>query len=377
MRYLCLLTGFILLFAAGCQPDRAEHHKKSQTTIKLKLLGQAVIPYNYSYKNTIVGGLSGLAYSPAAHQFYVVSDDRSQKSPARFYTFKIQLTKNGSFNENSIRFTDVHILKTPARQPYEPGTIDPEGIALGADGLIYISSEGAPRKGIAPFINGYTKDGQFVRSLPVPKAFWNPKNNSTAQQGIRTNLAFETLTATPNGQVLYTATENALFQDGPASDSTHRSPARIIAYDLLSGHILHQYLYIVDSIYVAPRPRGSFAVNGLTDMVALDNKGHFLAIERNFVAGQGNHITLYKVSIAGADDIQGVYSVKTLNRPVEPVQKKAVAHLNSFDINIGNFEGIALGPPLPGGGQLLLIVSDNNFSSSQQTIFTAFALHMQ
>src|SRR5699024_4597001 len=147
-------------------------------------------------------------------------------------------------------------------------------------------------------------------------------------------------------------------------------------YDLPSGNILHEYQYNVDSIYVAPGLYGSFMVNGLSDLEALDNKGHLLAIERNFVMGQGNHITLNEVSIDSATDIKGIYSLKKYKKPVQPVHKSLIAHLRDFGIDIDNFEGLALGPKLSDGGRLLLMVSDNNFSPLQQTFFTAFSLHM-
>lgn len=372
MKRIFLLISFVLPAIAGCNTKQARQNDTAETTIQLKLMGQVAIPYNFNYKGTVVGGLSGLAYEAVTGQFYVVSDDRSYKSRARFYTFKVKLTEKGLLKDGSIHFTGVHILKIASGQPYKPGTIDPEGIALGADGLVYVSSEGDPRKGVAPFINGYKKDGTFVRALLVPKAFWNLNAD---HQGIRTNLAFETLTTAQDGHILYTATENALLQDGPAADSTHNSRARIMAYDLGTGKVLHQYQYRVDSVFVTTGPRGSFAVNGLTDMVALDNQGHFLALERNFVMGQGNHISLYKVSVAKATDIKSVFSVKDYDQPIEPVHKEMVALLNEFELQIDNFEGIELGPKLPSGGRLLLIVSDNNFSSSQQTLFTAFLLH--
>lgn len=373
MKQIYLPIILFLFIIAGCSAKRTKLNKNKRHQVKLELLGQVAIPYSYTFQQTIVGGLSGLAYDAASKQFYVISDDRSQKSNARFYTIKVQLTENNLLKEGGINFTGVSVLKTPDKKPYKMGTIDAEGIALDTDRLIYVSSEGNPRKNIAPFINGYNKDGRFARRLTIPDTFWKPTNNPNRTQGIRTNLAFETLTTSPNGKILYTATENALIQDGAAADSTHQSPSRIIVYNLSTGDILHEYLYNVDSIYVAPGPRDSFAVNGLTDLAAIDNQGHLLAIERNFVAGQGNHITLYKVSVNEATDIKNVHSIKKYDRPIEPVHKKLIAYLNDFNIKIDNFEGIALGPKIADDKRLLLMVSDNNFSSTQQTLFTAFS----
>jgi hypothetical protein len=364
---------FILVLMVAC----FSRVGRAQPAIKLKLLGQVVIPNNYTYKGTPVGGLSGLAYDGKSNQFYVISDDRSQKSDARFYTIKVHLGPNDSLKKGGIHFTGVSILKTPKMHPYKKGTIDAEGIAIGSDQFVYVSSEGAPKKGIAPFINGYGKDGSFARNLTIPKAFWNPQNHQRLKWGVCPNLAFESLTTTPNQETLITAIENALYQDGPAADSVHSSPARIIVYDLPSGDVLHEYQYNVDSIFVELSPHGSFAVNGLSDLEALDNDGHMLGIERNFVIGQGLHIKLYEISIDNATDIQGVSSIKNYKKPIQPVHKKLVARMRDFDIDIDNFEGLALGPKLSDGGRLLLIVSDNNFLPVQQTLFTAFSLYMK
>jgi len=357
-----------IIFALCLQPVQA------QSDIHLKVLGQAVIPYNYSYKNTPVGGLSGLTYDQKSGDFYVISDDRSQKAAARFYTVKVHLNKKGRLENGGIRFVGMHRLHMRDGKTYPKGRIDPEGITIGPDDFIYVSSEGVPGKDVAPFIDGYSKDGTFARALTIPNAFWSPGGNHS-RHGVRSNLAFESLTATPDSKTIYAATENALLQDGPAADSTHSSPARIIMYDLPSGNILHEYQYNVDPVHLNAHSHGSFMINGLSDLLALDNKGDLLALERNFVAKQGFRISLYEVSTRNATDIKGVNSIKQYNRPIRPVKKRLIAHLSKYNIAIDNFEGLALGPSLPGGGRLLLMVSDNNFLPIQRTLFTAFALH--
>ena len=60
----------------------------------------------------------------------------------------------------------------------------------------------------------YELDGTYVADLPVPVDF-NP--NAERTRGVRQNLGFESAGVAPNGRFLYTATENALVQDGPAA----------------------------------------------------------------------------------------------------------------------------------------------------------------
>lgn len=363
---------FLILLLAGCS---STNEKQKRLPIKLQLLGQVEIPYNYSFQDTPIGGLSGLTYDSQSKIFYVISDDRSDLAPARFYSFKLKLNEQGKFEKSSIQWQAVHILKSKDGKKYAKGTIDPEGIAAGPDSLIYISSEGDPHKNIAPFINAFSKNGTFVKALPIPNAFWSANPQKRKQAGIRENLAFEGLTITPDGNRLYAATENALLQDGPRADSTHGSPSRMLEYNLPSGHLVHQYEYNLAPVHFSKAAPGKFSVNGLSDILAIDNGSHLLSLDRNFVVGQGNRIGLYSVSTKGATDIRNIESLQKHEVSVQSVTKTLIAHLRDYGITIDNFEGLALSSRFQGGGRLLLMVSDNNFSSSQKTLFTVFSLH--
>lgn len=350
---------------------------QSQSTMRLEPIGEVVIPYNYSFKDTPIGGLSGLAYEAVSDRFYVISDDRSELADARFYSFQLQLNQQGKVDGNSIQWKGMTFLKAPGGENYGLNTVDPEGIVIAPDSLIYVSSEGGRSNGEPPFVNAYKKDGTFVRSLPMPEAYWAATKEKRATHGIRTNLAFESLTLTPDGETLYAATENALKQDGPAADTASSSPSRIIAYNLDSGKVLHEYRYDVNKVFASGDERGPFAVNGLSDLQAINNEGHLLALDRNYVQEQGNRIGLYEVRTEGATDIKQVANMQQYDDFIQPVKKRLVADLSKFGITIDNFEGLTFGPKLPGGGRLLLIVSDNNFSDAQQTIFTAFRFYQE
>src|SRR5699024_7361949 len=102
--------------------------------------------------------------------------------------------------------------------------------------------------------------------------------------------------------------------------------------------------------------------------------GQLLTLERNFVQGQGNRILLYQASTKGATDVKDVNSLKQLPQPQQPVAKWLIADLANYGITIDNFEGMVLGPKLESGGRLLLMASDDNFSSTQKTILTVFRI---
>ena len=100
-------------------------------------LGQVQVERGMTFDATVVGGLSGLSYDPGSRLYYIISDDRSAKNPARFYTARINLSDNGI---DRVEFVSTHPwldadgkpfrpLDADARPPVVPP--DPEGIAVG------------------------------------------------------------------------------------------------------------------------------------------------------------------------------------------------------------------------------------------------------
>jgi hypothetical protein len=203
----------------------------------------------------------------------------------------------------------------------------------------------------------------------VPDKFL-PDGSQTV--GVRRNLAFESLTA--NSDYLYTATENALVQDGPAATLTNGSPSRLLEYDLASTRPGREFAYFVSPIPAAPNPPGGFADNGLVELQPLDDSGTLLAMERSFAVGVGNTVRLFEVSTVGATDVS---SYDVLPASFEPVSKRLVA---DFELDLGitpdNLEGMTFGPTLPDGRILLIVVSDNNFNPTQITQFIALAVEL-
>jgi len=121
--------------------------------------------------------------------------------------------------------------------------------------------------------------------------------------------------------------------------------------------------------------------NGLVELIALDNAGNYLALERSYVAGFGNTIQLYRTSTTGASDVSGMEALwdADTGTPLAfvPMQKTRLVYLAELGIDPDNVEGMALGPQLPDGRQLLVLVSDNNFNPSQITQFIMLAITLE
>ncbi len=329
---------------------------------------------------TPVGGLSGVTYDAINNRYYAISDDRSQVAPARFYTF--------TADDSGVAFTNVTPLKYSNGNFFALNSLDTEGIALTNDGTVFISSEGEVNPAAGRVTNPFIKEfslttGQEVRSLPVPRKFLpvveDTNSNGivdagdTQTSGVYNNLAFENLTITPDQKTLFTATENALSQDGLKASLTSGSRSRILQYNLVSGQPEKEYLYVTDAIPKAPNPSTGSADNGLADLLAIDNRGTFLALERSFAQGVGNTIKIYEVSLQGATDISFYDSLNNLSAEqlaaIKPAQKRLLLNLNDLNLPNGtdNIEGITFGPKLADGSQSIVLVSDNNFSQSQFT----------
>jgi myo-inositol-hexaphosphate 3-phosphohydrolase/phosphodiesterase/alkaline phosphatase D-like protein len=352
----------------------------------LELLGEVSFATGTELEGTEIGGLSGITYDSTRNVYYALSDDRS--SEARFYTVSIDLS-DGSLDEGDVAFLDVTQLLDAEGIPFVENSLDPESVTLTGIGTLYISSEGDANQLIDPFVRQFSITGQQISELPVP-ATYLPTADQTS--GIRNNLALESLALTPGQRYLYTATENALYQDGPAATLNTPSLSRILKYDLSTGEPVAEFVYEVGEVTDQPDPADGFATNGLVELLALDNNGTFLALERGFSTGVGNTVKLYQVNTQGALDVFGtpdLFREEALEvddevLPPGPFEiDPAVTKTELLDIeaDLGiepdNLEGIALGPVLPDGRQSLIVVSDNNFSETQETQFIALALELE
>ncbi len=207
-------------------------------------LGQTTLPTGLLFKETEVGGLSGITYNQNQQVYYAISDDRSNKNSARFYTLTIDLSSENI--QPDVNLKAVTFLSDQQEQPFPPFSLDPEGIAFGSDTL-FIASEGDVQRSQPPFIKEFSLTGQELRSFPIPDKFLSQQN-----RGIRNNLAFESLSLTPDGRYLFTAVENSLIQDGEKATINQGSPCRILRYNLTTGQPEQEFLYITDPIVAIP-----------------------------------------------------------------------------------------------------------------------------
>ena len=362
-----LLLAMILMPVAGASAGPSTDGEVSFADYEL--IGTINFPTGYMFAGTQMGGLSSITYDASRGVFYAISDDQSVINPARYYTLSIDLA-DGQFDSGDITFLDVTTLLDESGQPYAPASFDPEGLVLARPGILFHSSEGIANRGINPFVNRYNLDGEFTKAAPVPSKFL-----PTATQGVRQNYGFESLNVTPDRRFLYTASEGALVQDGPAANIGVSSNARILQYDLSKLRPGSEYVYVVDPVADVPVPPTQFRVSGLVELLPLDNVGTMLALERSFSVGVGNTVRLHQIRTQGATDVSGNFALPS---SFVPVSKEFILDVQD-DLGIvpDNLEGMAFGPALPDGRLPLILVSDNNFDPLAVTQFIVLAVTLE
>ncbi|HWL34537.1 MAG TPA: esterase-like activity of phytase family protein [Gaiellaceae bacterium] len=354
---LVLLLAIVVVAAGPAQ---------AAPSTELEFLGEQIFPTATQFQGTTFGGLSSIAYDERRGVFYVLSDDQVG---ARFYTLRIGVATGAP----AVQILAVTTLRDAAGQPFAPLSLDPEGLALTKDRTLVLTSEGFANRLIDPWVREFGLDGRQLGALPLPSAFLP---NAAGTRGVRLNLGFESAATAPNGRFLFTATEAALVQDGPPATVAAGSPARILRYNLQRGELDRQYVYWTDPIAEPPVPATQFAVNGLVELLPLNNQ-FLLAMERSFsvgAPGTGNTIKLYDVALPGADDVNGFDSLSLLLGGIQPVAKTLLLDLDVLGIPLDNIEGMTFGPDLPDGRRSLILVSDNNFSPAAFTQFLLFAV---
>lgn len=345
----------------------------AETGTAIEFIGITSLEAGFRFKDTEVGGLSGITYDPDKALYYAISDDRSQKHPARFYTLSIDIS-DGSLDKGDVRLLNITSLQNKEHAIFQPGSIDPEGISLVSSGGLFISSEGDSSKKtlVNPFISCFKKNGEMEFSFKLPGKFLP---DTIGKTGVRNNLAFESLTSSTDGKRLYTATENALAQDGPAADHEKPSLSRVLELDVEQKRAAREFVYPVSPAPYESNPPGGFITNGLVELLTINDKGLFLALERSFAVGVGFSAVLFKTSLENATDVSNLYSLP--GNPFTPMKKKAVFDFRKDSCIIpDNIEGMTWGPALKDGRRLLILVSDNNFQPAQSTQFIALAVNL-
>lgn len=369
---------FMSLLVFSCSSTR-QNQKKQTVITKLKFLDLYNVPFNQQFENTTIGGLSGIDYNAKMDEYYIISDDRSEKNPVRFYVAKLIINQN---KIDSVQFIKTVFLKNQSGKFY-PGskqdpfhTPDPEAIRYDAKNNTLIwTSEGERIVNSSkiiledPAVTEVDDNGNFLDTFQLPSQV----KMSATDFGPRQNGVFEGVTFSPDYQSLLVSVEEPLIQDGERAgtgDST--AITRIIKFDRTTKKPVAQFAYQVDPVAYSPILPSMFKINGISDILSI-SKNQFLSIERSFSTGRlGCTIKVFLTDLSSSENISSFTSIK--NKPIKIASKKMLLNMDQLGIYIDNIEGVTFGPTLSNGKRSLIFVSDNNFNPLERTQFLLFEI---
>ncbi|MCC5842507.1 MAG: esterase-like activity of phytase family protein [Opitutales bacterium] len=368
----------------------ATHSPLSAEPLELTLLGETELVTGTMIDGVPVRDLSGITYDPRTNTFLAVNDSAGFGA-ARIFEILLDYDASGI---TAVAPLGSHLLRDEGGQPLPD--IDAEGLALGPDGKLYVSTEGragaslpASRDPAIWVFNEVTL--QRLTALPLPEMFLplnadgHPTSPGATNQasGVRSNLGLEALTVTSTGNTLFAANEAALLQDDsrPPFDATfnqaHNSDSRIVRFErdaLGNWSVTGQRVYRAEAgtlyLFIVRR------FNTVSSILSIDDNGRLLVLERGLRANNLNTgsylIRLFEVDFNEAEATEVMHEASLLQIPSPTVLRGLTKRLVwQGDSALDNLEGMTWGRPVDGFRSLVL-VSDNNNSPNQTTQFLVF-----
>jgi hypothetical protein len=365
---------FSLIFFLSFLFFQSSHAQKIS---QLKFINQYEIPFNAKFKNTSIGGLSGIDYDAKKDLYYMICDDRGDINPLRFYTAKIHFTTK----IDSVEFVEVTTLLNKDGKPHPNKkqdkfhVPDPEALRLNvATNQLIWSSEGDRRVAKNdtvlenPAVTIISKNGKYIDTFSLPK---NVLMQAT-EKGPRLNGVFEGLSFADDYKTLFVSIEEPLYEDGPRADvATNNAFVRILKFDIATKKCMAQYAYKLEPVAHEAFPATAFKVNGIVDVLHIGNN-KILVMERSFsMPSPACTIKLFETDLSKASDITNNQAM-IADKNFTAVTKKLLLNFDDLGIYVDNVEGMTFGPDLPNGHKTLLFVTDNNFSIIAKTQFFLF-----
>ncbi|WP_157691887.1 esterase-like activity of phytase family protein [Polaribacter sp. KT25b] len=324
--------------------------KKTET--KLTFLDEYDLADSIQFKNTIIGGLSGVDF--VNNQYYFVVDD--ERNP-RVLSANISISDD---KIKSVKFNDVILLADTTNNFYQKNALDLESVFVDeTTNEIYLTSEGSIKNNKLPSVFKSDINGRFLEEIQLPENLLNIKS-------IKHNAAFEASSKSIDNKGFWVAMEAPLNVDGEEPTFTKTSsPIRITYFDKSTKKATKQFAYQLE--HITKPAKGNINLNGVTAMLEY-KENQFLVVERTYQSGYGSHgniVRIFDVIVdETATDILEIDALKTSE--FTPLKKRLVFNFEDVegeltDKIIDNIEGIAFGPELLNGNKSLLLISDDNF----------------
>ncbi|TMM28600.1 esterase-like activity of phytase family protein [Polaribacter aestuariivivens] len=343
-----LINKNLLFILCICFLQSCKNEKKAT----LHFLDEFVLQDSMEFKNTFIGGLSGVDY--ANNHYYFVIDDA--KNP-RYLKAKINLENS---KIDTIILEDVIDLKDSTNTFYQNNYLDLESIFVDeTTNEINFVSEGSVNYKKPPFVFSTNLKGSFLKKYLQPKTLRN-------EQNMKHNATFEASSKSYNNTGFWVAMEGVLKSDGvePTFAETN-SPIRITYFDNKTQNATKQFAYQLEKI--TKPAKGNINLNGVTAILEYE-KNKFFIVERTYQNGYGSYGNIIRIFDAQVqENSSNILAIDSLiNTNYIPLKKQLLFNFEDVkneltDGIIDNIEGITFGPKLANGNKSLILVSDDNF----------------
>lgn len=327
---LCCQAFLTPLFAAVLLTGCIKNNGEDTPVVLPDTLSVVTENRQVNFKQLPSGNYSGIV--ALSDEEYVMVDDMSPYDGFR----RIRLTFDDKGRITSldagayVRTTDVEEIR------------DNEGICY--DGRnVFLARE------MGNTIQEFTLQGQPTgRYLPTAGIF--PPNGNWGIEGLSYNNVTHRYWAT---------TESTLACDGPIPSPSNPMPAllRLQSYDSTLSPC-GQWYYETDTPTAASE--GSSYTFGVSEICALDD-GRVLVLEREVLVPNGYIGSFAKCKIYVTDPSHADPGSK-LSKRLLTQWETGISRL--IDNSLADYEGMCLGPRLPNGGRVLLLVADAQASSN-------------
>lgn len=301
------------------------------------------------FKKTTLGGFSGAFFK--GNKLYILSDDRGRVNEPRFYIFNVKMQTGLSSLEAEINPEEVVFISSSADKKMK--YLDGEAIVNLSEKRILVSCEGdnnhKPRR--EPRLFEVDEQGQFVKNWELPSELL-PEPVGLQKKGIMNNSGIEGLSISADGSFVLAAVERPLVQD----QDPEKNRVRFYEFSLgESSENRKTYFYDLSGVGV---------FSGVSEVLSWKEK-KFFVLERGVRPELGGRVQ-YSTGISLVD----------LEDTDKNEKKISLLKKQRIEVELGdeNFEAMAWGPAWGSYPHTLWVLSDNNFSKHEKTVFLIYGV---
>ena len=332
------------------------------------------------------GGYSALDYSGRDGIYAAMSDrgpdDGAVSYPCRVQLYEIVISPGAAVPvraelKRTVLFRDAQGLPLSGRSTLLRASerlgrrFDPEGFRFSGTGTMFVSDEYGPE------IVEFSAEGRELRSLVLPQYLKvqrpdgdRDRENAANEMGRASNRGMECLALSVDGKSLFGLMQGPLLQDGRRKDKKIVGLNCRLLEVQLATNALREYVYELDS-----------DANGNSEILAVDGS-QLLVLERDGERGEkAGYRRLVLIDLSGATDISGMerLPVDLAAAGIRPVKKTVWLDLLDPRWKLAGasmpekIEGLCFGERLADGRRTVLVGTDNDFESPNDSLIWVFA----